>query len=402
MAVGVAWCGELEDGERVLAPLRVVPARPRPRRPDAVRRAPVDARRDGAARLALLRPAALPRDVSDDFIDALVDGFECVPRRRRTSSRRGWAAPSTASLPARRRSATAARGHSPGSSAARATSRSTRSRLGAPRLGGHDGLTPPAASTSTRSTSSGPFATRTPTRSGTGSSRSSAATTRTAPSPATGSAGAQTSPFAHGVRGRLGAAAHAELREHASDVVLGGLRRDHEPVGDLGVRQPRRDQAQDLALARGELVALAAGRGAARDAELAQQRRRRGRRRARRRAPRRSRRRARRGEREWRAAGRLDSREREPRPGRLEREAQRREAGDGVLELRRCRRGPAGRAAPPRRRRSSPCRSLGQRPQAAGRRSPPRRGRPLRARARRGGRRARARRVRSPVEQRSR
>ena len=73
------------------------------------------------------------------------------------------------------------------------------------------------------------------------------------------------------MRGRLGAAAHAELREHAPDVVLGGLRRNHEPVHDLGVRQPRGDQAQDLALARRELVALAPGRRATRDTELAQQ-----------------------------------------------------------------------------------------------------------------------------------
>ena len=81
------------------------------------------------------------------------------------------------------------------------------------------------------------------------------------------------------------AAASARLRtpsfaEHAADVVLGGLRRDHEPLGDLGVRQARGDQPQHLPLARGELVALAARRGAAGGAELAQQRGGRGRRRA--------------------------------------------------------------------------------------------------------------------------
>ena len=79
-AIGVAWCGELEHGERVLAPLRASC----PPALDLVGPMPYVA-------LQSMLDATAPhgwhfydrqhylRDVSDDFIDALVDGFESVP-----------------------------------------------------------------------------------------------------------------------------------------------------------------------------------------------------------------------------------------------------------------------------------------------------------------------------------
>ena len=78
--IGVAWCGELEDGERVLAPLRASC----PPALDLVGPMPYVA-------LQSMLDATAPhgwhfydrqhylRDVSDDFIDTLVDGFESVP-----------------------------------------------------------------------------------------------------------------------------------------------------------------------------------------------------------------------------------------------------------------------------------------------------------------------------------
>ena len=175
-------------------------------------------------------------------------------------------------------------------------------------------------------------------------------------------------PFPHGERGRLGAAARAELGEHASDVVLGRLGRDHEPLGDRGVREARGDQAGGPRARGGQLVALAADRAAAGHAQVAQHgrgavglaastQRLEGRER-----------RPRRADGERRAAGGLDARQLEPRPGRVVREPERGEPRDGVLELRRCRRGPSG-----EQRRLGPqilaVGRLGQRPQAAGRRS---------------------------------
>ena len=86
--VGVAWSGDLAEGERVLAPLRAeLPARRRPRRPDAVRRAAVDARRRprrtaGSSTTAL---HYLP-EVSDGFIDALARRLRERRRRRRRTS----------------------------------------------------------------------------------------------------------------------------------------------------------------------------------------------------------------------------------------------------------------------------------------------------------------------------
>ena len=61
VAVALAWSGDLDEGERVLAPLRAqCPPALDLVGADALPRAAVDARRDRAARLALLRPPALP------------------------------------------------------------------------------------------------------------------------------------------------------------------------------------------------------------------------------------------------------------------------------------------------------------------------------------------------------
>ena len=43
--------------------------------------------------------------------------------------------------------------------------------------------------------------------------------------------------------GRLGPVPQTQLRQDPADVVLDGLARDVEPVGDLGIRQPRADAA---------------------------------------------------------------------------------------------------------------------------------------------------------------
>ena len=153
-------------------------------------------------------------------------------------------------------------------------------------------------------------------------------------------------PLARGVRGRLGAAAHAELGEHAADVVLGGLGRDHQPLGDLGVRQAGGDEAEHLALARRQLVALAAGRAAPARAEAAQQRGRLVGVAARAEALEGVARRARAGERQRRARAGLHARERQPRAALLEREAQRGEARRGLAELGLGGGGVTGRAAP--------------------------------------------------------
>ena len=61
----------------------------------------------------------------------------------------------------------------------------------------------------------------------------------------------------------LDAVAQAELREQARDVGLDRRVADDELRRDLGVRQPARDELEDLELARGELVeARAAPRAA--------------------------------------------------------------------------------------------------------------------------------------------
>ena len=57
--IAVAWSGDLAEGERVIAPLRVE-RRARPRGADALHGAAVDARPHGAARVALPRQDALP------------------------------------------------------------------------------------------------------------------------------------------------------------------------------------------------------------------------------------------------------------------------------------------------------------------------------------------------------
>jgi hypothetical protein len=46
-----------------------------------------------------------------------------------------------------------------------------------------------------------------------------------------------------GVRGRLGAALHTELREQRRDVALDGLLGEELPLADLPVGQPVPDQA---------------------------------------------------------------------------------------------------------------------------------------------------------------
>src|SRR5262245_17206028 len=85
---------------------------------------------------------------------------------------------------------------------------------------------------------------------------------------------------------KLGARAHAELREHLAQVVLDGARAEEQPAGDVAVRRALGGEARDLQLLRCEVVdragvALAGGlaggaqllRGAclpARGAELAE------------------------------------------------------------------------------------------------------------------------------------
>ena len=341
------------------------------------------------------------REVSDGFIDALIDGFERVPDAAvARHDRRGWAARSTACAggdrvrPPRRAGADldhrllgrGAGGARRPTGCAACWRRPRRSR--------------PAASTSTRST---------PSRSVRDAyadevwERLVAVKRRYDPDGVFDGNGIRLEALAHGVRGRLGAAAHAELGEHAADVVLGGLRRDHEPLGDLGVREPGGDQRR-APRARARSARRARRASAVRPATPSS----RSRAAARSASPARAEplervaRGAGAGERERRAGRRLRAREREPRARLLERERERREALDGVLEPPRRRRrvaaAPAAagrRAAPPRRARSlaggSPPRSA-QRAAApsAASRSPRRRARPRRAASARRRPRARA------------
>lgn len=62
-------------------------------------------------------------------------------------------------------------------------------------------------------------------------------------------------------RGR-GAAGHADPGVDVLHVALGGAPRDHQPRRDLRVRQPLRDEPQDLDLARREPPATGARTGA--------------------------------------------------------------------------------------------------------------------------------------------
>ena len=82
--------------------------------------------------------------------------------------------------------------------------------------------------------------------------------------------GAETRPGRVG-RG-LRTARHVELAQDPAHVMLGGLRRDHQALGDLRVRQALAEQREDLELARGELL-VQPRPAAAGGAELAQQRR---------------------------------------------------------------------------------------------------------------------------------
>ena len=62
---------------------------------------------------------------------------------------------------------------------------------------------------------------------------------------------------AHG----LGARARVELGQDGGDMMLDGLRRGREPLGDLGVAQSFGQQQQDLELARGEASGVRLGGG---------------------------------------------------------------------------------------------------------------------------------------------
>src|SRR5919198_1862867 len=75
------------------------------------------------------------------------------------------------------------------------------------------------------------------------------------------------------VDGSLGPAAQAELGEDARHVVLGGAAADHQPLGDVGVRQPVGEEREDLGLALGQRP-VALGPGATARAEFPQERRR--------------------------------------------------------------------------------------------------------------------------------
>ncbi len=148
-AIGVAWCGDLTEGERVLAPLRagLPPAL------DLVGPMPYVALQSMIDQTAPHGWQFYDRqhfldEVSDGFIDALLAGFEtrahaAGARRHGLAGRRGR--PHAARR--RRRSATAVPGRSPGSSAARATSPSTRSPAGCGAPGMQPSGSPPAAST---------------------------------------------------------------------------------------------------------------------------------------------------------------------------------------------------------------------------------------------------------------
>ena len=113
--VGVAWCGDLAEGERVLAPLREA----HPPALDLVQPMPyvaLQAMLDETAPHGLRYYDKLHylAEVSDGYIDALVGEFESVPTPSPTWSRAGWEARWTACPTAPRRSAIAARPRSRG------------------------------------------------------------------------------------------------------------------------------------------------------------------------------------------------------------------------------------------------------------------------------------------------
>ena len=251
VAVATAWTGDLAQGERVIAPLRSAC----PPALDLVAPMPY------LALQTMLDDTAphdwryydrlhyLPR-VSDEFIDALLEGFERgpTPHSHVMTAWMGGAidrvAPGATAFGHRgARALTWIIGCSGDQPLAPAADWVRRP------LGGHRPVRDRRRLRQRARLGAVRCARPTRTKSGSASWRSSGATTPTASSPATASASGL-EPLADGVRGRLGAGAHAELAEHPADVVLGGLRRDHQPVGDLGVREPGGDQRQDLALAR--------------------------------------------------------------------------------------------------------------------------------------------------------
>src|SRR5690606_29558779 len=63
----------------------------------------------------------------------------------------------------------------------------------------------------------------------------------------------------HGLRDRGGAVLNAKLLEYRRDVVLRGLRRDRQAMGDLRVRKALDDQFEDLSLARRQVRRMGAG-----------------------------------------------------------------------------------------------------------------------------------------------
>lgn len=70
----------------------------------------------------------------------------------------------------------------------------------------------------------------------------------------------------------LATCSYIELAQDRGDVVIDRLRAHDQPVGDLGVAQPRGEQGQDLQLAAGQSGGVRAGAGArsARDSPFTQ------------------------------------------------------------------------------------------------------------------------------------
>ena len=165
--VAVAWSGDLEEGDRVLAPLRAGC----PPLVDLVAPMPFVALQSMLDQTA---PAGLRYydklhflpEVSDGFIEALLARFADVPTPQSHVMTDGWAARSTASRPATPRSATAPRARSPGSSAAPATMPSSPRPTGCAACSTPPRRSRAPACTSTRSTRAGRSVTPTPTRSG--------------------------------------------------------------------------------------------------------------------------------------------------------------------------------------------------------------------------------------------
>ena len=133
-------------------PARRGPAAARPRRADAVRRAAVHARRDGAPRGAASTTACTTSSGSATSSSTRSSPASSRSRRPRpTSSPVGWAAPSSACPRARRRSVTARRAPRCGSSGRPARRRSDRRGTGSGGCRPASPRTSRAAPTSTRS-----------------------------------------------------------------------------------------------------------------------------------------------------------------------------------------------------------------------------------------------------------